>query len=637
MESERLRFGEFEFERGELRRNGVSLRLPAQPSRLLALLVARAGQLVTREEIRREIWGKETYVDFEQGINFCIRQIRSALDDDAESPRFIQTVPKRGYRFLVQSEPSVQSQQSEPRRPGEVEPDSPARRGRAGLFRTVVVAGAAALAVGFLILTPPQSRHRFAGPWEAGERPMLVVLPFQTLDGGSDNNGGSDKNYLGLSFTEELITELGRRYSGRLGVIARTSAMSYAGSEPGIARLRRELHVDYVLEGTIRHGGDRLRVTARLIRAEDEVNLWTGGYNRESVDLLDLQQEVSEQIARALAVRILPEADRALPAAATSREAYDHYLQGRYHLRAYEPGSLDASIASFRKTIDLDPGFAPAYSGLAAALLRRFTPSHDTRPEAREAALEAVALDESQSEAHRLLADILFYYDLDPEGARREFERALESNPVSAEAHHDFAAYFSALGRHEEALAEVRKALALDPLSPAVNSDVGWYSYFARRYDDAIDASQRALALMPGDLWTRRCILLCELRRGNLPAAAEQARQEMSRAGAAEEWIRAVDQAPPREVIQAFWRWSVEAPASRGRERPPSYLALAHLALGDKETALSDLRSAYDLRWGWTVPFLRVDPSFDTLRGDPRFQDLLARIAWSSEGAERRR
>jgi TolB-like protein/DNA-binding winged helix-turn-helix (wHTH) protein/Flp pilus assembly protein TadD len=597
-----VRFGQFEFEKGELRRNGEPLRLPAQPARLLALLLAHSGQLVTREEIRQEIWGSETYVDFEQGINFCIRQIRGALEDDADSPRFLQTIPKRGYRFLVPPEPAEQTAPAK----------APPRR-----FRWTLVAGAAALTLGVLTLGLGQRRATDAGPAEP--RPMLAVLPFQVLE------GGTDQDYLGLSLTEELITLLGQRYSGRLGVIARTSAMRFADPAHDVRRIRQELGVDYLLEGAIRPAGDRLRVTARLIRAEDAVQLWTGEYTRHAGDLLEVQRDIGEQITRALALNILPQEDRPAPAAATSPEAYDLYLQGRHHLGSMEPDAFKASVEAFRGAIGRDPKFAPAYAGLATALMRATRGAG--RFESREAALQAVALDESLSEAHLLLANQLFYFDLDPEGARHEFELALAGNPVSAEAHHAFAAYFSARGRHDEALAEVRKALALDPLSAMVNSDIGWYFYFARRYDEAIAHSRRTLELSPGFYWAEACILHASIRKGDFPAALDVATAEMKKWGADEKDVARLSRLPASAALEEFWRW--ELAADRGPwyvGRTPADIAVLHVSLGENEQAMDSLEEAFDQRSGWLLPFLGVAPMFDPLRDSPRFMNLLARV-----------
>jgi TolB-like protein/DNA-binding winged helix-turn-helix (wHTH) protein len=611
LEPKRVRFAEFEFdlERQELRRNGVPVRLPAQPSRLLSLLVTRAGSVVTREEIQRGIWGVETFVDFEQGINHCIRQVRSALEDESESPRFIQTLPKRGYRFLVPIEEE---------RPAAGPGPAPAWRRPLGWF---TLAGVAALGLVIILL----SFRSWWGPADGGTvrlrgQPKVAILPFQVLEAGTEDD------YLGPAFTEELITELGRRYSGRLGVIARTTVMRYQNPAPDVLRIRRELGVDYVLEGSVRRDGERLRVTAQLIRTADHVHLWAGEYDRRMADMLDLQRDVGEQIARALALKILPTKDCALPAAATSPEAYDQYLRGRYYLGGTGSDSLGQSLIFFRKAIELDPGFAPAYAGLASALLGRPVPPRVSRPEAREAGLKAVALDDSLAEAHLLLAVVLFYYDLDPEGARREFEHALEINPVSADAHHAFAAYFSVQGRHEEALAEVQKARALDPLAPMVNSDIGWYYYFARRYNEAIQHSRRTLQISPGFYWANRCILLASIQKRDLLAAVTQAKTEMLETGAATEVLRKLEGAPLDAALREYWRWDLQRKNPGGRPRSPADRALILLALGEYEHALDELEKAYEERFGWLLPFLRVEPMADPLRGDPRFQDLLARI-----------
>jgi len=403
------------------------------------------------------------------------------------------------------------------------------------------------------------------------------------------------------------------------------SKAPYKDDVASVTEIRQTLGVDYVLEGSVRRVGDRVRVAARLVRTSDRAQLWAGEYDRRVVDLLGLQREVGETMARALALRILPGAAPP-PAAATSPQVYDLYLEGRRLLRQEGSDSADLGLAAFGRAIAIDPGFAPAYAGLATAHAQRRVVPGDRLPEARDAALKALALDDSLADAHLLLGDILFYYDLDPEGARREYERAIEIDPGFAEAHHAYAAYFSVAGRHDEALEQVRQARDVDPLSPMVNSDVGWYYYFARRYDEAIAESRRTLRLSPGFYWAGRCILFASLQKGDLAGAAAEAKDELGGAAASGQPTPSLEGLAPSEVLRAFWRWDLTRRKVGPLTRSPADLGMIHVALGEYAPALAGFETAYEERFGWMLPFLRVEPMVDPLRKDARFGRLMARI-----------
>ena len=648
-----LRFANFELdvERAELRKSGVMIKLQAQPIKILALLADRSGELISRQEIQNRVWGSETFVDFEQGINTCIRQIRLVLGDNANTPRFVETVPRRGYRFLAPVERSAEAAGvaegppgATPSRPAERSP-GPARRpwllsGGVAALAAAVVVGAmavqrdgsraalqvAAAAKAPAALTQPE---RSAARSEAAASPMLAVLPFHNY------SAEPAEDYLADGMTEELITELARRYGGRLGVIARTSVMRFKHSEQGIDAIAAELGAQFVLEGSIRQAGERIRVTAQLIRAADQDHLWAGSYDRELADILELQAEVSSKIGQALALtlQLVPQAESG-EVAATHPQAYDAYLKGRYYLNhLLDPGneplqSLSSARSYLERATRLDPGFAPAHVELGRAY--RLTPPHrENVPKARDAFTRALALDDALAAAHLQLALLRFYYDLDLEGARRGFERALELNPGFAEAHHDFAAYFSVTGRHDEAVASVGRALRLDPLSPSVTSDVGWYYYFARRFEEAITHSRRTLSIEPGYVWAEECVLLASIASGDLAAAAAYARDDMRGVDATEGDLAALRRDDPRDALQAYWRWRL-AWHQRAAEKhfvPATEFAICHMALGDTEKALAALEQAYVERVGWIRPFLPVHPFFAPLRSEDRFMALLEKIA----------
>ncbi|MEM7354475.1 MAG: winged helix-turn-helix domain-containing protein [Acidobacteriota bacterium] len=638
-----LRFASFELdvEREELRKRGLQINLQAQPLKVLALLASRSGEVISRDEIRRSVWGNDTFVDFEQGINTCIRQIRLVLGDNATTPRFVETVPRKGYRFLA----PVDQLAAPPRDAGTdpaaaTDPETPApaapapawrRRvlaaGVAGLATAALVAGAIAVRRdGAPVQTAADARRSAAAP--TAEAGMLAVLPFR------DYSADQAADYLADGLTEELITELARRYGGRLGVVARTSVMKFKQSDLAIDEIAAELGAQFVLEGSIRQAGERVRVTAQLIRAADQGHLWAGNYDRQMADLLELQSEVSAKIGQALALTLQLSPSEGAAAAATHPEAYDHYLQGRYlfnnlftsDLRPRE--AIAAARQLLERATELDPGFAPAQAELAR-IHRRERPTHDGASRTREAITRALALDDSLAIAHLLHAELRFYYDLDPEAARQSFERALELNPAFAEAHHDFAAYFSVKGRHDEAVASVQRALRLDPLSPGVAADVGWYYYFGGRYDEAIEHSHRTLALEPAYIWAEECLLLSHLAKGDLPGAVAIARDDLRSVGASPADLEILDVDDPAEAIRAYWQFRLERSMRIAERHPvaPTEFATSYIALGENDKALTALERAYDVRAGWILPFLPVHPFFDPLRGEPRFDALLAKIA----------
>jgi TolB-like protein/DNA-binding winged helix-turn-helix (wHTH) protein/Tfp pilus assembly protein PilF len=599
----RFRFGAFELdaERLELRRSGLLVRLQAQPARLLGLLVERAGETVSREEIQRHLWPEGTHVEFDQGINACIKQIRIALGDSAESPRFVLTQPREGYRFLASRE-RIEDRDEAGGPPS----------GRGGRLLASGAAGLLVVAVAAVALVGRRPSEGTSDP----PRPVLAVLPFEHF--GSERPEGLD---FADALTEELIAQLGRQYGARLAVIARTSVMKYRGRDEGIAEIARALRADYVLEGSVRRVEDRVRVVAQLIRTDDESHVWSSAFQRETDDLLQLQVELGETISRGLALNLVPDAETS---GATRPEVYEVYLRGR---QLTESGPLSEAVALLERAVRLDPAFARAWVALAQAHRGSM---HDPRAlaSARTALSRALALDDELPEAHFALGMIRFYRDYDPEGARRAFERALELNPGYAEAHHGIAACYAVSGRHDEALGAVMRARRLDPLSSIVNSDVGWYYYFARRYDEAIEHSLHTLALAPDFYWARLCIQLAYLQRPDWQRAMEHARREAEAAHAPAELIERLS-AHDREVaVPAYWRWQLER---LQQVRDPQYAGLdrlvhVHMALGETDLALQALEAAVEERRGWVPPFLSVDPLFDRLHGDPRFERLLSRI-----------
>ncbi len=568
-----LRFGLFELDTrsSELRKAGVLVRLQAQPLKVLALLAQRPGELVTREEIQQRIWGGDTFVDFNRGLNFCIKQIRAVLDDAADHPRYIETLPKRGYRFIAPVEPGGQTT----RRP---------------------------------------------------EKVMLAVLPFENL------SGGPEQEYFVDGVTEEMITQLGRLYSKELGVIARTTAMHYKDTEKRIDQIGQELGVDYILEGSVRHSAERMRITAQLVEVNDQTHLWAETYERDLGDMLKIQGDVAERIAQSLAFELLPTRQAALTLASTKNSAaYEAYLRGRYFWNKRTEESFYKAMRYFQEAIKKDPSFAPAYAGLAdcydALNLYGAFPPKEGYEGARAAALQALEIDNQAVEPHTSLAYAKVLYEWDWSAAERDYKRALELNPNYVTGHHWYALFLAPMGRFEEAFQEMRKALKLDPLSLVLNSHVGWILYFARQYDPAIDQLNKTLEMDPHFPITSYFLGLVHMQKGMYEQAVAELETAKKLTGSHPGVVGALAHvhamAGARAQAQEFLDQLKQL--AKRRYVSPYYLALAYVGLGDRDQALACMERAYEERSGWLV-HIKVEPGLDSLRSDPRFQDLLRRM-----------
>jgi TolB-like protein/DNA-binding winged helix-turn-helix (wHTH) protein/Tfp pilus assembly protein PilF len=613
-----LRFGAFELElqSGELRRSGVRVHLQQQPAKVLALLAARSGELVTREEIQREVWG-DTFVDFEQGLNYCVKQIRTALGDAAETPRYLETLPRRGYRFLApvtQSDSSQSDSPSDRPRPRAESPTKPGRTPRIFAVALFVV----------VVLGLALARRPAGSP----SRVMLAVLPFENL------SGDPAQEFLSDGLTEEMTTQLARLRPERLGVIARTSANVYKKTAKAVDAIGRELGVEYLLEGSVRRESDRIRVTAQLVRTADQTHLWAESYDRPVADTLALQDDVAHRVVAALEGRLLAEHQAPSQTAVAHPQAYDAYLKGRYELaRPMRPGSegegARASLAAFEGAVELDPSYAPAWAGLASAAIASVDSgvlaAEEGFTRARTAAGKALDLDETLAEAHVALATVALYHDWRLDEAGAHYTRALALDPGRSASYHAYAGFLSAQGRHDEAIAAMETARRLDPLSAAVNGDVGWYFYMARRYDEAIACYRRTLELEPGLRWVSAFLVDALARTGRWSEARDEALAVMERGTAPAEDLERVRGLAAREAVREFWR----AAARRGERsnRPNAeFIAVRHAQLGDGDRALEWLERAVDGRSRWVVALLGAEPSFDPWRSDARFRVLRHRV-----------
>ena len=613
-----IRFGEFELglKSSELRRDGSLVHLQPQPLKALAFLASRAGQTVTREELRQAVWESETFVDFEHGLNFCINQIRGALGDNAQSPRFIETLPRRGYRFIAKIEtlngsPALKESGESVAAVADVAP-SPrhARSYRLALIGGLVIALAAS---GYFVW------RSLNNPPPPNAKIMIAVLPFTNLS-------KEEQDYFSDGMTEEMIARLGRINPQRLRVIARTSVMAYKSVNKDIPSIARELGVDYILEGSVRRDGDRVRITAQLIQAGDQTYLWSESYDRPLGGSLGVQSEVAAQIASALAIELLGNRpDDAIQS--TSAEAVDAYLKGRYLLNKGDAESISKSIDYFSQATEKDPGYAAGFAGLADSyrLLGIYYAQipAEAYPKAKQAALSALELDPNNAEALIALGTIRFRYEWEWEDAERDFLRALEINPSSGMAHHDYAWFLVAMGRLDEGIEHIKAAQRLDPLSPLANSDVGWVYLMARRYDEAVEQIKRTLELEPRFGSAFACLERAYLLKGEHKEALETLLKATRQSNAS------VQDGDPEQSLQALYRRILSRrleEIKKTRSSPYSVATLCAVA-GEPERALEWLEEAFKDRDPMLVA-VSNDPTFDRLRGDARFESLLKRIGF---------
>ena len=618
-----LRFGVFDVDpkSGELRKAGVEINLPPQPAKVLVLLATRAGQLVTREELREQIWGKETFVDFEHGLNSCIKQIRATLDDHPEAPRYIETRPRRGYRFIAPvHEVSARAETSRALPEGL---PSPRRVGARRFWIAVVGLVPTLFAIGYFA--------RLAFPRHAAlpaDKIMLAVLPFENL------TGDSRQEYLSDGLTEEMITQLGRMHPEQLGVIARTSAMQYKKTQKGMDQIGRELGVAYVLEGSLRRAGDRVRVSAQLIQVRDQTHLWAESYERDLRDILALQSDVAQAIAREIDLTLSPQQQaRMAGARPIDPRAYELYSKGRYFWNKRSEGGYRRAIQYFQQAIARDSEYAPAYAGLADAyaLLGSMPnvelPRSEAMPRARTAAIKALALDEGLAEAHTSLAFVQMHFDWDWSAAEREFTRALQLNPGYPTAHHWYAFWLLAHGRAEEALQEARAAQRLDPLSLIINTDVGEMLYYGRRHDEAIEQGRRALEIDSAFALAHRVLGFAYLAKRQFAPAIEELRTTARLSGGQLDLVAVLGLAYAEAGRRAEARKLLKTLERASQQRPDlsHSIALVLAGLGEKDQAFARLEQAYQAHDGSLI-LLQVNPLLDPLRSDARFQDLVRRV-----------
>jgi tetratricopeptide (TPR) repeat protein/DNA-binding winged helix-turn-helix (wHTH) protein len=569
-----IRFHEFELNEQtyELRRNGVPIKLQQQPARILALLVNSDGALVSRAQIRNAIWGEETFVDFEQGLNFCIRQIRLVLNDNADHPQFLETLPRLGYRFIAPIE-----------------------------IGKVVKA------------QPDRSRLRIA------------ILPIKYLEGGVED-------YFTVGLTEDMISALSRLDSERLRVVTGPRLNTNELDDASLDRLQRELLLDYLLRVSVRRSQDTIRISARLHDLKDKCVLWSETYDRNSSDLLAVQDEVTKRVSRSLALELLPQNAGGLTKYAPSPAAYDAYLKGRYFWHKMTNDAMRSSIAHFSESIAIDPEFAPAYAGLAdcyaqmgstrVAMMKPL----DALAKAGPLLERAMELDNTLVEAHCTLGILKSWYELDWDGADHAFQTALSLDPSNVTALIWRSLYLTSFGRHQESIASVQRALECEPLSPVVNAYLGIARSNAGQYDLGIRQLNQAIELDPH--YYRAYMFLGHAlsavdRNAEAIAAFEKALainphnlEALAFMGAS--MAIAGDRVKALEVLD-------KVKATEDRIEPALHIACIYAGLGDVDEMLRYLQLAYE-RKSSPIYLVTFSAYFKRHHSDPRLRAFVASL-----------
>jgi TolB-like protein/DNA-binding winged helix-turn-helix (wHTH) protein/Flp pilus assembly protein TadD len=628
-----LRFGVFELDirAGELRKNGVRIRLQQQPFQILAMLLERPGEVVGREELQKRLWPADTFVDFDHGLNKVINKIREALGDSAESPRFVETVARRGYRFLAevrvgdaapvrggglpaQPQPGadIRDRPELARKPPTVERLLPPMAWRILLF--VLVPLVASIAIWRLHFSNlPSSAIR-----------SLAVLPLESL------SSDSSQDYFADGMTDELISDLGQ--ISALRVISRTSVMVYKHARKPLPQIARELNVDAVLEGTVLRSGDRVRITAQLIEASTDKHLWSQTYEGELRDTLTLQNKVARAIADQIRISLNPQEQAALSRVAiVSPEAQEAYLKGRYFWNKRTADGLSQAIDYFNEAIKRKPDYAQAYAGLADSYALAgdwkygLLAPREAYPKAKAAAIKAISLDSGLGEAHISLAFCLDNFDWDWESAGKEFTRGIELSPGYATGHEWYGWHLAALGRNTEAISEVEKAASLDPLSPIIGADLAEELLVAHRFDEAIKQSRNTITLDPFFAPAHYVLGQALAQKHNYSEAIKELQKaiELSPGSSAFTANLAYVYAVSGMRDQAGRILNDLKNQSRKASSNAPEIAMVFVGLGEKDQAMAWLEKGYTEHFS---PWVLMRPCFDPLRSDPGFQDFVRRL-----------
>jgi len=620
------KFGVFEVNlpARELRKHGVRVRLSGQPLAILEMLLDSPGEIVTREQMRAKLWDSDTFVDFEHSLNSAIKKLRAALGDSPDNSRYVETIPKLGYRFIAPVEELAKDSPHSPAAEAAGDSSQSTAEGMGARARIWPwVFGASLVAIAALAISWRSIRSAVPPRVNQG-RVMIAVLPFKNL------TGDSAQDYFSEGLTEEMIAQLRRLNPDRLGVIASSSVARFQHGGAGLDKIQKELGVEYVVEGTVRRDADSVRVTTQLVQSKDQSTVWSREYDRSLSNLLVLQSEIAQQISGELLSAFEPRKHLATPAALSPEayEAYDLYLKGRFFWNKRTPQGFDRALECFQQSIAKDPAYARSYAGLADtyALMGSYyiVPVDSIKVKARDAARRATQLDDNLAEGHTSLAVIAQNYDWDWQTSEKEYRRAVELDPNYATAHHWYAEELSLVGRYDEALAEIERARQLDPMSLIIAADRGVILYYARQYDPAIEQLKAVLDMEPSFARARM-----------LENAYIQKRMFAEALADSENWERSGNNAWRVATLgYLYGKTNQRAKAleclSELQKQYPNHAALAimssfpYLGLNDKENALLCLERSLANHSISTA--IAVEPFYDSLREEPRFQAILAKM-----------
>jgi len=625
-----LRFGVFEVDlrTGELTKRGLRVRLQGQPFQVLATLLEKPGELVTREELRRRIW-PSTVVDFDHGLNKAISKIREALGDSAENSRFIETIGRRGYRFLADvavfesSDKQLKAAPEALTLPGDAGPNGFTQIGSLKTrsppslawllgFGLALVLGAAFLGVLF-----PRDHS-------SPKIRSVAVLPLENL------SGDASQDYFAEGMTDDLITQLGQ--ISALRVISRTSVMTYKSVRKALPEVARDLNVEAVVEGTVLRSGDRVRISAQLIQVPADKQLWAQIYEGDLSDTLALQNRVARAIVEQIEATLNQQERAALEKSNTvNPDAYEAYLKGRYFWNKRTGEGLQKAIDYFNRAIDKDPNYPQAYVGLADTYALAgdweygILSAQDAFSRAKAAATHALNLDDNLGEAHTSLAFAFDLYDWDWEAAENHYKRAIALNPGYATAHHWYAWHLMVMGRTAEGIAELRKAQSLDPLSLIISADLADALCIAHRYEESVQQSRKTLDMDPNFALAHYQLgqAFQQMHMQSASIAELQKAVELSRGNTAFESNLAYAYAVSGRKEEAI-RIAKDLESDQGRSSvADSNIAMIYVGLGNNDQAMIWLNKAYQARFN---PSILLRPAFDPLRSNPGFQNLLSRI-----------
>jgi len=617
-------FGVYDFapDTEELRKEGMRIRLEGQPVAVLKMLLERPGELVTREELQNKLWATDRFVDFDNSLNAAVKRLRAALNDSAVQPRYIETLARRGYRFI--GSVNTASVETDITTSADVPASTAVHTERAlgSRNRWMIVGAVCVLAVG--VWGWRQWRHTKGVPPLPVIR-SLAVLPLQNL------SGDPSQDFLADGMTEELIGRLSRIHG--LRVISRTSSMHFKNTQLSVPEIAKMLAVDTIVEGSLVQERHQIRVHAQLIRAATDEHIWAGEYQREYQGILEVQEEVARNIVEQIELNLTPE-ERARLASRppVDPQAYENYLKGRYYFSQRTKDALQKSIASFQQAITSDPAYAPAYSGLAEAYamlgFRGGLPSNNALSGAKKAALKAIELDDSLAEPHASLAFIWETYDWDWPGAERQYKKALELNPGYAQAHNWYAGYLTYTGRLNEGITEAMRARELDPLSLPLNNALAGRLLAGGRYDEALRQVQQTLELDDHFAPAHQTLGWVYLHSGKQSEAIREFQDALELSGAADMDIQldlgfayAVSgrREEARRILVKLERMHQQGLA------PSASVAILYGALGDSSEAFGWLEKAYEER-DPQLTYLKAGRRFEPLRKDPRFGQFVRRV-----------